>query len=142
MTTTNTGSAKMVKCIKCQGTGKVIWAHIDNGRCFACQGTGKVEIKPVKGPVAGPKASYDAALELRRLYGAGRSHIAAGEKAWIVPEQGHDESWDGLTTAKQIAYHLIHASTEIRAEATLAFQALLGSGWAYVEREIKAYENS
>ena len=43
MTTTEAKTGDMVMCIKCMGTGKVCFKHIENGRCFQCQGTGKVE---------------------------------------------------------------------------------------------------
>lgn len=33
-----------VKCINCNGTGRLAhFAHYDNGICFACEGTGKVK---------------------------------------------------------------------------------------------------
>ena len=32
-------------CTKCNGTGKTIWRHVDNGRCFDCAGSGVCTVK-------------------------------------------------------------------------------------------------
>lgn len=30
------------ECLRCAGSGKVVWRHVEGGRCFACDGVGKV----------------------------------------------------------------------------------------------------
>jgi hypothetical protein len=37
---------KMFECDKCNGSGKVHWKHIENGRCFKCGGVGKLKYNP------------------------------------------------------------------------------------------------
>lgn len=85
MTTTNE-----FKCMKCDGTGKVCFRHIEGGRCFQCGGTGRMSARrPTR----------------RSAPTAKRFHIGY-ELSWEDENQAGD-SHDDIATAHKVARNLM-----------------------------------
>ena len=56
-------------CIKCSGTGRVCFKHIENGKCFACNGSGVAVVRATgrKAPVKASDA-FARVTECRNLW--------------------------------------------------------------------------
>jgi hypothetical protein len=58
-------ASKLVRCLRCNGSGETHFRHVENGVCFACDGTGVTESKPRPRPRSMPR---DTAHHLRCWY--------------------------------------------------------------------------
>lgn len=113
-------------CTRCNGSGKTIFAHVENGTCFACGGTGRVKARKTAAPKGRVVKESQAAvrLRLRELYGA----VEQNPRSWI--------RWPGMNNAASLAARLTEADGKLREAATAAFKKLLGDDWAKVEAEM------
>lgn len=114
------------KCNKCDGTGKVLWKHVDNGRCFECNGSGKCVARHVD--VQKVTTQRNPAQErqsfINRFAGAIRMIKAEG-KGFL--SELHDDQAPELGTERDNIRAWLNSAkcpADVRARAVAAFVSL------------------
>jgi DnaJ-class molecular chaperone len=70
--------AAVVKCEKCDGTGRTVFTHVEAGVCFRCNGTGEAEASARK-TVAARRFDFDRATALKILRRVYRNAVKHGD---------------------------------------------------------------
>lgn len=81
-----------VMCLRCGGSGKTRWVHVDNGICYACDGTGEVESKPARR--VRMVATDQTRSTLRAMYRNARAFAAGDERGLRYSDlEGGNGTW-------------------------------------------------
>jgi hypothetical protein len=86
------------KCTKCDGSGKVMWKHVDNGRCFDCAGSGRCVTRHTGVQKMAPRTpSQERQAFINRFAAAIRMVKASGVRAL---NELHDDQSPELGTER------------------------------------------
>ena len=129
--TTRPAKTVTYSCVKCGGSGRVRFKHIEDGKCFGCDGAGRVTSEALPLRAAKP-VTKDSAVELRNFYRAAKSQ---GRYGWVAMTESENGEL-GYDFVANVTHHLGRVDPATRAKALAAFLALPCS--AFVRARLEA----
>jgi RecJ-like exonuclease len=112
-------------CIKCQGTGKVIYRHIENGKCFECNGSGKYVVRHIGAQKLAPRDPAQERQSFINRFAAAIRNIKAEGKSFL--NELADEHASSTETERDNVRAWLNSAkcpADVRARAIAAFAGL------------------